>query len=474
MTETEKRRMVLNAFDCFGPTHYDGGQWRRPGAPQLDYAKPEYWKNLGQVAERGMFDAVFIIDLIGLYDTYENSAKAAVESGMAGYLDPMIAATAVAMSTEHIGIGVTASTTYSNPFFLARTLNSLDWISGGRAGWNIVTSFSDGGAADLGIDPKLFQHDRRYEICEEFMDVAYKLWEGSWEEGAVVRDPESGIFADPTKVHPIDHKGEYFEVRGLMQAEPSPQRTPFLYQAGTSNSGRTFAAEHAEGIFILANTPEEAKEITSDIRRRMVEAGRDPYSAKIILLAISIAAETDEEAAALVAEYREYAEWRTGLVMMSTPLGTDMSQFDPDLPIGDLDGVSLVGARDFVQSVARDDPSLTLKDIGRQIAFFGWGPLFQGSPTTIADEMERWMDVGDIDGFNLGRLVEPEMREAFVDLVVPELQARGRVWTEYPKGTLREKSFGAGAHLPEEHVAAQYRTAFAGKRSAADPRPSAG
>lgn len=464
-----QRRMILNAFTNFAPTHHDHGQWKRPGAGQLNYNKLDYWLRLARLAERGKLDSVFIVDAVGVMDTYENSPRAAIrEATLVPQGDPTTLISAMASVTSHIAFGITISTSYENPYFLARRMNSLDHLTNGRIGWNIVTSFIPSGATDLGIDADRFAHDRRYDVCDEFMQVAYKLWEGSWEDGANVRDQAAGVYADPSKVHPIEHNGEFYHVKGIAPFEPSPQRTPFLYQAGTSPAGRRFAARHAEAIFMLGSTPESTRSVSDTVRSDVAAAGRDAESVPLIIQATIIVGATDEEARARAERLSSYATVESGLAGASSVLGIDLSQYDLESYIDEIDNPNVVGFADMLKGHSQAGERWTVRRVAEEWAFGGPGPTIVGSPTTVADEMERWMDVGGIDGFNLVRLEDPESLEDFIDLVVPVLQARGRMWTEYPEGTMRQQQLGGSAYTHDWHPASACRGMYAGQRSAAD------
>lgn len=461
------KRIILNAFDMGCVTHQAPGLWRHPDNRGDTYNTLEYWTNLARLLERGKFDAVFLADVLGVYDVYRDSvAPALIDAAQVPMINPVLPITAMAAVTTHLGFGVTVALTYEQPYSLARTFSSLDHLTGGRIGWNVVTSYLNSAATNLGLEKQL-SHDQRYQLAEEFLDVTYKLWEGSWEDGAVVRDRESGVFTDPTRVHPIDHRGEHFSVPGIHLAEPSPQRSPVIFQAGTSKSGKSFSARHAEAVFLNGVRPEITRKNVDDIRDQTEAAGRDRNEVKIIVLATIITAETDELAQAKYDEYRSYTSVEGALALYGGWSGLDLSGYDPDVP---LEYVDTDAARSALAIFTITDPERrwTPRDIAEYLGIGGIGPVIVGSPTTVADELERWIEVADVDGFNLAYAVTPGSFEDIVDLIVPELQKRGRVWNEYPEGTLRERLGGAGPHLPSTHPGAAYRGAFTGARSAAD------
>ena len=268
------RQILVNAFDMNTPTHLVAGTWRHPDSQAWRYKDLRYWTDLAKTLERGLFDGLFIADVLGVYDVYGGTPGAALRGGVQVPVnDPMMLVSGMASVTEHLGFGITASTSFEHPYTFARRMSTLDHLTNGRVGWNIVTSYLDSGARNIGLATQEL-HKKRYDIADEYLEVLYKLWEGSWEDDAVVRDATRGIYADDTKVHPINHEGEFFKVPGIHLAEPSPQRTPFLFQAGTSDRGKDFAAKHAEAIFAVGPTAEILKAQIADVRARARAVGR--------------------------------------------------------------------------------------------------------------------------------------------------------------------------------------------------------
>jgi FMN-dependent oxidoreductase (nitrilotriacetate monooxygenase family) len=374
----------------------------------------------------------------------------------------------MAAVTERLGFGVTVTTTYEQPYLLARRFSTLDHLTKGRIGWNVVTSYLESAARNLGLDTQI-GHDDRYGIAEEFLDVVYKLWEGSWEDDAVRRDRSSGVYTDPQKVHPIGHEGRFYRVPGIHLAEPSPQRTPVVFQAGASPRGREFAAQHGEAIFINGLTPELTRKATDDIRDRAERLGRPRDTVKILTLATVIVAPTDAEAQAKLAEYRGYVSTEGALALYGGWSGLDLAEYPIDEPLKYIDTDA---ARSALSIFTTADPTRTWtsRDIAEYVGIGGIGPVIVGSPTTVADELERWVEVGGVDGFNLAYVVTPGSFEEFVDLVVPELRARGRL-DEQPGSTLRGRLNGTGdPTIPSWHPAHAYRGAFTYGPSAADAR----
>ena len=451
------KRIRLHALRQSTVGHTAIGLWRHPQSRAHEYRELRFWLETAQILERGKFDALFIADALGPLDVYEGKVDAALRDGIQTPTDdPLLVLSAMAAVTEHLGLAVTVSTTYEQPYSFARKMTTLDHLTGGRAGWNIVTSALESAARNLGYDRQI-PHDERYVRAEEFMEVVYKLWEGSWEEDAVVRDAEAGVFARPDRVHPAAHDGTYYRVPDIALSEPSLQRTPVLYQAGTSPAGRAFAARHAEGVFLTAYTPAMARDVVGDIRRRAASAGRDPESLKFFTIATVIAAETDELARAKHADYLSYTSWEGSLARWSALMLIDLSQLDPDEP---LEYADTEGIRGMVELFTKLDPTRawTPRQIGEFVGVGGGGPVIVGSPATVADELERWMDEADVDGFNLTDPVPPVTYRDFAELVVPELQRRGRVWHDYEGSTLRESFYGPGrARVLDDHPAAAHR-----------------
>ncbi len=300
-------------------------------------------------------------------------------------------------------------------------------------------------------------HDARYDHADEYLEVLYKLWEGSWEDDAVVRDRERGVFTDPDKVHHIGHSGEHFSVPGVHLAEPSPQRTPVIYQAGSSPRGVRFAAENAEAIFTAAPTKAILRETVSTIRRELELAGRDPYSAKIFNLSTVVTAATDEEAVAKHAEYLSYGDPEGALVFMSGWMGVDLSRYGLDEPIGNVDSNAILSAVKAFQSADPDGREWAVRDIAEWGEIGGMGPRIVGSGVSVADTLQEWVDETDVDGFNLAYAITPGSFSDFVDHVVPVLTERGAYQAAYAPGSLRNKLLGNGDRLPDEHRGARYR-----------------
>ncbi|MGE8410597.1 MAG: LLM class flavin-dependent oxidoreductase [Pseudomonas sp.] len=450
------KQIRLNAFAMNTVGHLSPGLWRHPRDQSRRYTDIHYWVELAKTLERGRIDGLFIADVLGVYDVYGGNADAALSNAaQVPVNDPLQLVPAMAAATEHLGFGVTASVSFEHPFPFARRMSTLDHLTGGRAGWNIVTSYLASGARNLGQRDQL-SHDQRYALADEYLQVCYKLWENSWEDDAVRADRDSGVYADPAKVHGIGHDGEYFKVPGFHLCEPSPQRTPVLYQAGASSRGRAFAAANAECVFVAAPSKAVLKKQVAEFRAAAVAAGRAADDIIVLEQLTVIVADTDEAALARLREYREYASASGALTLMSGWTGIDFSRYDPDQVLREVPSEAIQSA---VEAFTRADPgrTWTTTEIADYCAIGGDGPVLVGSAQTVADQLQEWIEETGVDGFNLANVVAPETFVAVVDLLVPELQARGLFKREYAEGTLRNKLFGQGDRLRAPHPVATLR-----------------
>lgn len=444
----------FNAFDMNCVGHQSPGLWAHPRDRSWRYKDLEYWQDLARTLERGIFDGIFIADVVGYYDVYKGSNWHALEqAAQIPVNDPLQLAAPIALATDHLGIGITASTSFEHPYTFARRLSTADHHTKGRIGWNIVTSYLESGARNVG-QSGLQRHDNRYEVASEYVEVLYKLFEGSWEDGAVLRDRDRRIFTDPSKVHEIGHRGRHFTVPGYHLSEPSPQRTPVLYQAGASGPGKAFAATHAECVFVAAPLKAMLRAYVSDVRAKAVAAGRSAEDILIYNLTTVIVAETDEAAQRTFEDYQNYASYDGALVFMSGWSGIDFGQYAPTDLVKKVETNAIVS---MVETFTADEKPWSIAELARWGGIGGIGPVFVGSPTTVADILQEWVEETGVDGFNLAYAVTPETFEDTVNLLVPELQRRGVYPKAYRPGTLREKLFGRGAYLPESHPAHGYR-----------------
>lgn len=441
--------MCLNAFDMATPGHIQQGLWTHPRDRSANYTRLDHWTDLARLLERGLFDGLFLADVLGIYDVYGASPDAALrEAVQVPLLDPMLLVPAMAAVTTNLGFGITCNLAYEPPFLFARRISTLDHLTNGRIGWNIVTGYLDSAARALGYTEQM-QHDDRYDLADEYMDAVYALWEGSWADDAVLRDKAGRLFSDPAKIRRVVHHGRQFHIDALAPCEPSPQRTPVLYQAGASDRGRTFAGRHAECVFINGTSKSVVAAQVADLRARAA-----PRSLKILVGATIVVGRTEAEARDLLADYAGHASAEGALVQASASLGIDLAAFGMDEPIN-------AGTTNAIQSnvtaMARvAGAGWTKRDLLAQSVLGSRQPPIVGSALQVADALAAWMVEADVDGFNLSRTVVPECLESFIALVVPILQERGLYKTTYAPGTLREKLFGS-ARLTAPHPAASFQ-----------------
>ncbi|MGY4491341.1 LLM class flavin-dependent oxidoreductase [Pseudomonas sp. TE3610] len=446
------KKILLNAFNmnCIG--HINHGLWTHPRDTSTQYKTLEYWTDLAKTLERGLFDGLFIADIVGVYDVYQNSVDVPLrEAIQLPVNDPLLLVSAMAAVTKNLGFGLTANLTYEPPYLFARRMSTLDHLSRGRVGWNIVTGYLDSAAKAMGLSEQA-EHDRRYDQADEYLQVLYKLWEGSWEDDAVVNDPARRVYAEPSKVHKVEHQGEFYQVNGYHLCEPSPQRTPVLFQAGASERGLLFAGRHAECVFISGQTRAATRAQVDKVRASAAAAGRRPEDIKVFMGLTVIVAPTEEAARAKHAEYLQYASAEAGVAHFASSTGIDFAQYELDEPIQYVKSNAIQSATKNLQN-----NDWTRRKLLDQHALGGRYITLVGSPEQVADELIGWLDDTGLDGFNLARTVTPESYVDFIDLVVPELQRRGRYKTAYGDGTLREKLFEQGARLPHNHIASEFK-----------------
>jgi len=457
------KRILLNAFHMNCVVHQSPGLWTLPGDKMAQYTDLKTWVELAQILEKGKFDALFLADVVGVYDVFRGNREAAVsQAAQIPVNDPVALIPAMAYATEHLGFAWTSSVLQNHPFAFARTASTLDHLTKGRLAWNIVTSYLESGARNFG-KAGLPEHDERYAIADEYLEAVYRLWESSWEDGAVIKDRARGIYADPARVHRVNFDGRYFQVNGVHLSEPSPQRTPVLYQAGSSPRGRQFAAEHAECVFVLGPNPGVVSQYVSDTRERAKTFGRDPSDLKFLAYVKVITGGTEAEAKSKHAEFLENISYDASMALLSGWSGIDFGEYEPDQP---LRYIETNAVRTLVHGFTEADPSRswTLRDLAKYIGIGGSGPVLIGAPEQIADQLQGWLDVG-VDGFNVAYAITPGSFIDFVEGVVPVLQRRGLAQAEYQPGTLRQKIYGpAHARLLERHPASKYRRLWSVER----------
>ena len=446
----------VNGFEMATPGHINHGLWAVPGNRRTDYTTLGYWTDLAQTLERGLFDALFLADVVGTYTTYQGSRRAALRSGMqVPNLDPLLIVSAMAAVTEHLGFAVTGTTTYEPPFGFARRLSTLDHLTGGRLAWNIVTGYLPDAARNYGVSEQL-KHDDRYEVAEEYLEVIYRLLQESWDDDAVVKDVEQHVYTDPDRVHEIGFKGTHFQVTGPHLSEPSPQRTPVLYQAGTSTRGKAFAARHAEGVFLLPRDEAQASEEIADLRRLTIEAGRAADHLKAFIGVEIVTAPTQEEVDAKVALLQQHRDLEGHLVLFSGWSGIDLSGDDTARYLEYRGGDAM---QTFERMWSQGQDRKNVGELVEHLSRPENNNLFiAGTPDVVADRIEQLVDRTDADGLNLIQHLSPGTFQDFIEHIVPELQRRGRYRTSYTTGeTLRERFFGPGNARPlGDHPASRY------------------
>lgn len=437
----QDRSIRLSAFVTAGPGR--SGGWRHP-ASVSGWLDAEYYRELGRVLERGLFDFAFFADILAVPRAYASSIEGQLRYGALGSLrlSPLQVLGVIAEATQHLGLAATISTTYAQPFSVARDLASLDHLSGGRVAWNIVTSFQQSEAANFGAS-ELLEKSARYRRADEFLEVVAKLWD-SWPLESLRFDKEHGEFADHTQVDDVDHDGEWFTVRGPLNVPRPPQGYPVILQAGASNSGKDFAARWADAIFCSHASLESAQQFYIEMKDRARAHGRDPEQLKILPSVTPVLADTEQAARRKAEELAQLVPDIAGLSQLAYHLDTDLSKLPLDEHLPDLDDPSIDGHYHEVVEITRRE-GLTLRELGKQYGGRTEGGLI-GTAAQVADRMEEWFTSGACDGFTVGAVYQPGAFAEFVDQVVPELQRRGLYRTEYEGSSLRDR---LGVEHPE-------------------------
>ncbi|MFF1542752.1 LLM class flavin-dependent oxidoreductase [Streptomyces sp. NPDC058291] len=426
------RQLHLNAF-LMNTGHHEAS-WRLPESDPYAHVELDHYVRLARTAERGTFDSLFLADGPQLWGD--------IAQRPAGALEPLTLLTALATATERIGLIATASTSYNSPYNLARKFASLDIISGGRAGWNIVTTAGAEAARNFGLDAEP-AHAERYARAAEFLDVALKLWD-SWEDDAIVADKAAGVWGDDDKIHPARHRGAYFSVEGALNVPRSPQGYPLLVQAGSSEDGKAFAARYAEAVFTAQQTLADAQAFYADLKARTAAAGRDPDHLKVLPGIVPVIGSTEAEARAEERVLEDHIVHTHGVRRLEQLLQREPGtlELDAELPADLPPEDAIEGAKSrytLIVELARRERLTVRQLIGRLGG--GRGHLtFAGTPEQVADAIESWFTQGAADGFNIMPAVLPSGLDAFVDHVVPLLRARRLLPAEYgPRTTLRER-----------------------------------
>ena len=449
------KQMRLMAFDMNTVGHIQQGLWTHPRDRSVEYRTLDHWTALARTLERGLVDGLFLADVRGVYDVHGGSPGPALRHGVQVPVnDPLMLVPAMAAATRHLGFGVTVNLSYDPPFPFARRMSTLDHLTGGRIGWNIVTGYLDSAARAMGLDRQV-AHDDRYDVADDYMQVVYKLWEGSWADDAVRADCAAGVYADPARVRAVQHDGPHYRMDAVHLAEPSPQRTPVLFQAGSSSRGKQFAASHAECVFLNGQAVPALRAIVDDVRAGAVAVGRLPGDVLAFVGATLVIAETDALAEAKLADLRRYASGEGALVHASASMGIDLAGYGMDEPI---QVVETQAIRSNLEAVARSAPVMTKRKLLDRMVLGSRQAPIVGSPATVADALQALTDGADVDGFILSRTIVPDCVTDVADLLVPELQRRGAYKEAYAPGTLRQKLFGRD-RLPGTHPAAAHRWA---------------
>ncbi|PGH16152.1 hypothetical protein AJ79_01919 [Helicocarpus griseus UAMH5409] len=459
-----RKSLILNAFVEMCSGHQSPGLWRHPEDESSRFNDVDHWVELARLLESAKFHGIFIADVLGAYDVYKgprNLGPASISGAQWPVNEPLAVVPAMAAVTQNIGFGVTVSTTYEQPYHLARRLSTVDHLTKGRLGWNVVTGYLDSAARNLGYAEQP-QHDDRYAVAEEYIKILYKLWESSWRDDAVVLDRERGVYTEPSRIREINHKGKYFNVPGPHICQPSPQRTPVILQAGTSKAGKTFAAQHAEAIFVAGHSPSVVAKNIAETRQMAKENfGRNPQDIKFLALFCPVLGQTEEEAQQKYNYYRSLGSIDGALALFGGWTGIDLDKYGDDEELRHVESNAIRSAVEAWSRATPGVPRWTKKTVGQHITVGGLGATPVGTPQQVADEMERWVNEADVDGFNLAYAVKPKSFHEIIDLLLPELRKRDLFWDDYAvqKGTYRENLSGHKGQtgpLPE-HAAAKYR-----------------
>jgi FMN-dependent oxidoreductase (nitrilotriacetate monooxygenase family) len=428
---TSSRQLHLGAF--MRPASIHTGAWRYPGAwPDMNF-NFAHLKHSIQALERAKFDAFFMADHMAVLNMPLDALK---RSHTVTSFEPFTLLSALSQVTERIGLVATGSTTFDAPYHIARRFASLDHISGGRAGWNVVTTSNPDAALNFGLEEHV-EHDERYRRAREFYDVVTGLWD-SWADNAFIRDVEHGIFFDPTKMHVLDHKGKYLSVRGPLNIARPVQGWPVIVQAGASEAGRQLAAETAEAVFTAQSNLAAGRQFYADVKGRMKALGRSPGHMKILPACFVVVGDTVEEARAKRAKLDSLVDYANAIASLSIALGHDASKFDPDgpLPANIPESNASQSGRQRAIDLARSE-NLTVRQLAQRLGGYS-GLAMVGTPKTIADEMEEWLSAEGSDGFTVMFPYLPGALDDFVARVIPELQGRGLFRRDYEGTTLRE------------------------------------
>lgn len=436
MNSQNHRQMHLAAF-CGQPGNH-AVSWRHPRAATSSILDPSFYQEVARTAERGLFDVVFLADILALTEPRSDRPQQGLIGEVPFRIDPFSVLPIMAAATEKVGLAATASTSYNEPFNIARRFAALDHLSHGRIGWNVVTTASEPEARNFS-EETIPSHAARYARAEEFVDVARKLWD-SWQDDALIANKEEGVYADRSKIATINHTGEHFNVRGPLNLPRSPQGHPVLFQAGTSGIGRDFAARTADAVFLAAQTLEEAAEASTAIRSLAEKHGRSPSDIRFLPGVLVFVGRTSDEAQQKQEELNSLLTPGAGIALLGELLNTDLSGFSPDGPFPelDLDAVTGIKSRYLLLKALAAREGLNLRQVTERVAGGAGHRIVTGNPSEVADQLEDWFAAGAVDGYTIMSPYMPGALGDFVDLVIPELQRRGLFRTRYQGQTLRD------------------------------------
>ncbi|WP_319436857.1 LLM class flavin-dependent oxidoreductase [Mycobacterium sp. RTGN5] len=455
------KRMIFTLLVMDSIGHNFHGIWRHPDARNREFKNFGLWVDLAIKAEHAKIDAFFFTDVIGVHGEYNGSRDVIFEMAMnVPIADCTMVIPAMAHQTTDIGFLYTSSVIQHHPFVFARAASTLDHLSNGRIGWNIVTSANERAFRNLGL-PGNLSHEERYAWADEYVDVAYKLWEGSWDVDAIVNDAAADRYADPAKVHDINHQGKRYSVEGFNLMEPSPQRTPVLAQAGGSPAGLEFASCHAELMFLSAMSLETIAQQIDTVQGLARQRGRSDGDILFLQGMMFVTGSTDEEAYRKWGELEEFRSQEAQTAYFSSLSGMDLGRYDPATPLEDIID-EIPGIRGAFLSMINAWPAGAKPTVKDFLTSLSLPQMVVGSPETIADRLLEYQAAG-VDGVQIMNALMPQSYEEFFEHVVPVLQARGLMQTEYLPGTLREKLFGGGPNISERHPAYGYRGMYAGQ-----------
>ncbi|RCK54348.1 Dimethyl-sulfide monooxygenase [Candida viswanathii] len=460
-TKSKPKHLILNAFDMMCPSLQTVGLWKHPEDNSRNYNTIEYWTYLARLLEKGKFNALFIADVLSGYDVYQgprNISAVARAGAQFPIDDPHAVIPVMAAVTKNLSFAVTSSTISEAPYHFARRLATLDHLTKGRVGWNIVSSYLDSSARNLLNGEVLTDHDERYDKAQEYVEIIYQLFLSSWADDAV--ELKDGVFSNPDKIREINYEGKYYTVPGPSITEPTPQRLPVILQAGASKRGAEYAAKNAEAVFLAATTPEELKTKIDSLKSVAREQGRNPDDIKTVQGLTAIVAPTHDEAVAKYNDLKKYTDREGVQGLFSGWTGIDLSKYGYDEEIGKVKSNANRSITDAWTQKQPDDPpqkkKKTRASIVDEIEIGGAGPVIVGDPNEVADELIRWVDISGVDGFNFIYAVTPGTFEDLVEYLIPVLQERGYAQKEYPKEglTFRENLYGVGeTFLRPDHPA---------------------